>query len=188
MADELRQELLSKARGIGATPKKVLINEGIEKWLPMVMGIAGPKFPAKVPPLPKGPQALDEVMEQLQKLHTGRGRPFGEPNKVTSPMEQLEELMPDYKIQPRNSFSTGQPLSREERLRGLIDSSAEEPSAMAWNRRVSKDPRVVQWFRDKFGYSGQHYDPVTGQVTKAPAGPPDLSNDALQQLLRFFAD
>ena len=76
MADELRQELLSKARGIGATPKKVLINEGIERWLPMVMGVAGPpspKYPPfKVPPMPTGKQLWDDVVGQITNLAEAR--------------------------------------------------------------------------------------------------------------------
>ena len=73
MADELRQELLSKARGIGAAPKKVLINEGIERWLPMVMGIAGPGGPKgppfKVPPLPKGQDLWNQLVRQTRELN-----------------------------------------------------------------------------------------------------------------------
>ena len=74
--DELKQELLSKAKGIQPTPKSTLIQEGIEKWLPMVMGVAGPpgpKYPPfKVPPLPTGTQLLNEAEQGITNLRLGQ--------------------------------------------------------------------------------------------------------------------
>ena len=97
--DELKQELLSKATGIGPTPKKVLIQEGIAKWLPMVMGIAGPggpKYPPfKVPPLPKGQDLWNQFVQQTRELQspeplfTSSGRQYLSRYKDAPTMGQL---------------------------------------------------------------------------------------------------
>lgn len=95
--DELKQELLSKATGIGPTPKKVLIQEGVEKWLPLVMGIAGP--PTKVPPLPTGRTGYNQLRKILDKMVSGP-YPVDEAGELTesslnylSRMEKNPEIM-----------------------------------------------------------------------------------------------
>lgn len=185
MADELRQELLSKARGIGATPKKVLINEGIERWLPMVMGIAGPPGPKgppfKVPPLPKGQQLFDELVEQARRLEHGRGRDFLTPKRGDSDIERLQELMPDYQPHPAPKN-----VSQDDYLKGLIVDKS-EPAAKEYLELANSNPQYLQFVRDFMGGGEKAWNPKTG-ITNALEGPANTSDEALQRLMRFLAD
>lgn len=199
--DELKQELLSKATGIKATPKSTLIQEDIDRWLPLVMGVAGPpspKYPPfKVPPLPKGRDAINEVLHQLKKMDDGRGRSIHTPD-VMSDMERLEEILPDYKIPESVDLTPhgGKIMPKKEYLHGLISSDFEPATTTMFNR-VEGSPTIQQWLREFLGGSGEVSVPVNPlsrdiysphKIVKAPQGPPDLSDESIQSILRFLAD
>lgn len=197
LASRLPEPLRKPAGFVGGMIENLVGAGQPESLMP---GPASVKLPAKVPPLPKGPDAVAEILNQLSKLHHGRGRSIL-PGAIDGPsdMERLEELMPDYKIPESFDFRPrgGQVVSKDDYLKGLVSDGTLEPSATTTLHRAEGNPTVQQWLREFLGTSGEVSVPVDPlsrglnaphKIVKGPKGPPDLSQQALEQLLRFLAD
>jgi hypothetical protein len=141
-----------------------------------MMGVGGPMIPGKVPPLPKGQQAIDEIRDMIDKMHKGRGK-YGMPE--LSDMGLQERPIYTYEKNPR----FGQPYTNED-MAQTITNKAIEPATQPYYDRIIKDPEGAKWFGER-GHRSR-YDWQKGEwITEDP---PDMSPEALERMLRLLAD
>lgn len=129
------------------------------------MPMGAMEFPNKVPDLPVGKELVDQVTEQMHNLNL-RG---------TSIKQLGEEIGEPWS----KADFWGQPPNR------LITDTRIEPSTQPYYDRAWEHPEVKKWMYKLHGLKST-YDNTTGKYLPEPE--PDMSESALQGLIRFLAD
>lgn len=147
---------------------------------PVPAAIPNKKYPAEVPPLPQGEEAIKQIRDMVRMMHEGRGR-YGIPE-----LEQMG-LIERPKYSWKESPAYGQPYSDEDLARHVAGAPGETSDGSYFKRLHPEpgvmDPELSRWFGE-LGVMSR--GDAQGNWIKERA--PNMSPEALERILRLLAD